>query len=398
MKNDAFIYEKNIYYILSKKAEPALYFIVKFPLCKEPEGKSGLAHVSEHVMLSLIENGITGVEKSFGFFAYTGYSAIQFNFSQLHNEENIINVYNSILQAVKIKTIDKTILKSAKEHVLKECRELKLKYSLVLKENKFLTGYKTISLPVGKVKDVKSINENDVIDFICKNYTDNWFLIVNKNKIKPVINNRVKTVAHNKNIFKSSKINTKYKKKILHIAVSNPKHQEIAFCITINKNIFKAKYYYFTLLQMYIIDCMNVFFKNKNYEDEDASSASLHIKMIDDDNMIAFINFNSAKTSFQKFANELIVFICRTAIKETVLKKLKSEYINYIEKAYKNNIKMLIMNVLIHIEYAAPLIITDNMIQAAKRQIKNIDLKTFCSLKNELLTKENFKMIIEDKE
>ena len=79
MKNGAFIRQKNIYYILSKKAEPALYFIVRFPLCKEPQGKNGLAHVSEHVMLSLIETGITNIKKEFGFFAYTGYSAIQFN-------------------------------------------------------------------------------------------------------------------------------------------------------------------------------------------------------------------------------------------------------------------------------------------------------------------------------
>ena len=398
MKNGTFIHQKNIYYILSKRAEPALYFIVRFSLCREPEGKNGLAHVSEHVMLSLIENEIKNIKKAFGFFAHTGYSAIQFNFSQLHNEENIISVYHSIMQALRIKTIDKTLLKAAKEHVLKECRELKLKYSSVVKENKFLTGYKNISLPVGKVKDVKSITEDDVVQFINKNYSNNRFLIVNKNKIKSLANDEIKTVTHNKNIFNSIKINIKHKKNYLHITANNPKYQEITFCIKINKNIFKTKYYYLTLLQMHIIDCMNIFLENKNYEDEDSAPASINIKMIDDENMFAFLSFTSAKTSFQIFADELLYFICQTDIKEIKLKKLKAEFINSIEKNYKSNIKMLIMNVLIHIEYSSPLIITDNLIEAAKKQIKNIDLKTFCSLKKKLLTEENFKIIIEDKE
>ena len=247
MKNGTFIHQKNIYYILSKRAEPALYFIVRFSLCREPEGKNGLAHVSEHVMLSLIENEIKNIKKAFGFFAHTGYSAIQFNFLQLHNEENIISVYHSIMQALRIKKIDKTVLKAAKEHVLKECRELKLKYSSVVKENKFLTGYKNISLPVGKVKDVKSITEDDVVQFINKNYSNNRFLIVNKNKIKSLANDEIKTVTHNKNIFNSIKINIKHKKNYLHITANNPKYQEITFCIKINKNIFKTKYYYLTL-------------------------------------------------------------------------------------------------------------------------------------------------------
>ena len=40
------------------------------------------------------------------------------------------------MQALRIKTIDKKVLKAAKEQVLKECRELKLKYLSALKENK----------------------------------------------------------------------------------------------------------------------------------------------------------------------------------------------------------------------------------------------------------------------
>ncbi len=394
--------EDNIFFLSSKDAKPALFFLLLVPLYAEPNGKNGLAHISEHIILSLIEKELSFNSKNaFAFYAHTSFSAIQFNFPKLQDEEQIIQVYKSIFNALQVNNIDKKIIKDCKNHVIQECKGLKEKYASVKKECKFLTGYKNINLPVGKVKDIQNITEKDILQFIHTYNSKCFFIIVNNKKIKLpklLLNSKIKQSFLSKNILMQGNIkkivNKQNTKNFLHIKLKKYSFQKISFSIKLENETLKNKNFILVILKMFIIECMNLFFKNKKINENNFTNAYTNLKKIDKNNIFSFIDFNIFNFNFALYANNLQKFIIDQNPSQKELADIKKELLNSF--SFEQNTKVLVNNIILHIEYSTPLLITNIHIENAKKEIQKISIKSFCEFKNKYITKENFKIIIKD--
>ncbi len=402
MSFDLDIMEDNIFFLSSEEVKPALFFLLPIPLYAEPSGKNGLAHLSEHIILSLIEKELSFNSKNaFGFYAHTSFSAIQFNFPKLQDENQIIQIYKTVFNALQVNKIDKKIIKDCKNHVIQECKELKEKYASVKKECKFLTGYKNINLPVGKVMDIQNITEKDILQFIHTHNSKCKFIIVNNKKIKLpklLLNFKIKKSSLSKNILTQGNIkkilNKQNIKIFLHIKLKDYSFQKISFSIKLNKNTLHNENYSLMLLKMFIIECMNLFFKNKKINENNFTNAYTNLKRIDKNNIFSFIDFNIFNFNFALYANNLQKFIIDQNPSQKELNDIKKELLNSF--SLEQNAKVLVNNIMVHIEYSTPLLITNIHIEKAKKEIQKISIKSFCKFKNKYITKENFKIIIKD--
>lgn len=384
-----------VYFLLSDTAEPALHFIVPAPLCAEPQGKNGLAHVSEHVILSLIEARLTEVMTgSFGFYAHTGFSGIQFHFRHLKTEENIRIVYRAIQESLYPSAIPGAVLKTAKAHVLKECRELKQFYAQVLKQTRFLTGCKSITMPVGKVKEVQSITEQDVLQFIRDRYGEHTFIIVG-NRLDSSISEDTRTaelVRQTRCVFEKTR--RKRHKPFLHTALPSCAVQTVSLCIHVDNDRAAGNYFVLTALHLYIIECMNAFFQRKGMHDDACGDARTTMQKVDSETIVSFLTFQAHGFRFESVAGELKRFIIRQTPCVQDLENVKQLLADSLTAGA--GLRTLVSNIIMHIEHGFPLIINPQQRESAKEEIKAIPFAVFADFKRSMVTKEHFHIIIKD--
>lgn len=146
--------------------------------------ENGVAHLSEHVFLKLIDKIIKDQSDiDLLFMGYTDYTYIVFRFAFENDEIGFEHFIKTLYECVENPEITEAIFLQSKKEVIEECKRNIQKRDESKKKNIFLTNSTIGWLPVGNVDIINSIEIQQIHEYLLK-FTNFLNIFVMKQSIE----------------------------------------------------------------------------------------------------------------------------------------------------------------------------------------------------------------------